>query len=145
MGISRWAGVLGRLIGLGLIVVLAGGLGGCRGDGEAGEKSAGGDMEEMASSDGEDGEEGEEDEEEAVPVALASLGRGRIESVLRFSTNLEAEREVQVLAESTREVRQLLVEEGDRVSRGAVLIRLEDDEQRTELERIEGQIAKAQR
>lgn len=32
----------------------------------------------------------QEDEDEAVPVEVATLGRGEIESVLRFSTNLEA-------------------------------------------------------
>jgi membrane fusion protein (multidrug efflux system) len=90
-----------------------------------------------------DGEEAEEDKEEAVPVQLASLGRGQIEAVLRFSTNLEAEKEVQVLAEAAREIKQLLVEEGDRVRRGQVLIRLEDEEQRTEVSRIESQLGKA--
>jgi membrane fusion protein (multidrug efflux system) len=96
------------------------------------------------STDKKDGEE-DEDEEEAVPVQLASLGRGQIEAVLRFSTNLEAEKEVQVLAEAAREIKQLLVEEGDRVRRGQVLIRLEDEEQRTEVSRIESQLGKARK
>ena len=65
--------------------------------------------------------------------------------MLRFSTNLEAESQVQVLSEASREVVQLLVEEGDKVRRGAVLLRLEDDAQRTELGRIEGQLTKARR
>jgi membrane fusion protein (multidrug efflux system) len=88
---------------------------------------------------------GDEDAEEAVPVEVVELARGRIESVLKFSTNLEAENEVQVFSEASRKVRQLLVEEGSEVRRGQVLIRLEDDEQRTALARAESQLKKAQR
>jgi membrane fusion protein (multidrug efflux system) len=103
-----------------------------------------GDGEESTASDeAEDEAEDGEDEEEAVPVQLTSLERGPIQAVLRFSTNLEAEKEVQVLAEAAREIKQLLVEEGDRVRRGQVLIRLEDEEQRTEISRIESQLGKA--
>lgn len=138
--------VLGQLVGLCLVVVLTVGFGtGCQRGGETGE---GGDAEGTEeTSDNEDSENGEdgEQEEEAVPVALTQLSRGRIESVLRFSTNLEAERQVEVLSESSREVKQLLVEEGDDVRRGQVLIRLEDSAQRTELARIESQLEKAGR
>lgn len=85
----------------------------------------------------------EEEEKEAVPVEVVSLGRGKIESILRFSTHLEAEREVQVLAEATRRVTALLVEEGDDVRAGQALARLQNEEQRTELARVESQLAKA--
>ena len=93
-----------------------------------------------------DGED-EEDEEEAVPVEVVALERGPIETVLRFSTNLEAENDVQVVSRATRQlqVRQLLVEEGAEVGRGQVLLRLENAELRTALARIEGQLAKARR
>ena len=124
MGISKWRSALARVVGLTLVVLLAGGFSsGCRGSGN-GDDGGGEETEQSASEDSDEeksGEgEGDEDEngDEAVPVALASLGRGRIESVLRFSTNLEAESQVQVLAESSREVRQLMVEEGDLVRRG---------------------------
>lgn len=89
------------------------------------------------------GDEEEDEEKEAVPVEVVSLGRGKIESILRFSTHLEAEREVQVLAEATRRVTALLVEEGDDVRAGQVLARLQNEEQRTELARVESQLAKA--
>ncbi|MFQ5349801.1 MAG: efflux RND transporter periplasmic adaptor subunit [Thermoanaerobaculia bacterium] len=94
---------------------------------------------------GEDGTE--EDEEEAVPVEVVALERGPIETVLRFSTNLEAENDVQVVSQATRQlqVRQLLVEEGAEVGRGQLLLRLENAELRTALARIEGQLAKARR
>jgi membrane fusion protein (multidrug efflux system) len=139
--------VLARLVGLCLVVVLAVGFGsGCqRGEGTGEGGDADGAEETSDKEDSENGEDGEVEEEEAVPVALAQLTRGRIESVLRFSTNLEAERQVEVLSESSREVKQLLVEEGDNVRRGQVLIRLEDSAQRTELARIESQLEKAGR
>jgi membrane fusion protein (multidrug efflux system) len=149
-----WKAFLGRLGMLCLSVLLVSGSAACRGGGadegaEGDEKTSESAEKESKKEDGEEGDEGDEgddeEEEEAVPVALATLGRGRIESVLRFSTNLEAEQQVQVLADSPRKVTALLVEEGDRVRRGAVLIRLEDDEQRTELERIESQLTKSRR
>lgn len=83
--------------------------------------------------------------EELPPVEAIPLGRGSIESVLRFSTNLEAESEVQVFSQAARQVTSLLVEEGDSVSKGQVLLRLQDDEQRSELSRTESQLKKAQR
>jgi membrane fusion protein (multidrug efflux system) len=97
-------------------------------------------------SDGENGDE-EEDEEEAVPIEVVDLARGRIETVLRFSTNLEAENEVQVVSQASRQlpVVQLLVEEGDDVRKGQVLLRLQNDELKTALERTRGRLAKAQR
>jgi len=90
------------------------------------------------------GGEGEK-AQEAVPVEVVDLSRGEIEAVLRFSTNLEAESAVAVYSQAARQVRQLLVEEGDRVAKGQVLLRLQDDEQRTSLAKVESQLAKARR
>ena len=84
--------------------------------------------------------EDEEPEDEDVPVEVVSLERGRIESILRFSTNLEAESEVQVFSEAARKVIRLNVEEGDKVRQGQVLIRLQNEEQQTELARVESPI-----
>ena len=143
------------LLALALIVVASMGVACSRDGGEDGD--AGAESAEKGDDNGDDGKSGkrkkgkdedseeEEEKEEAVPVEFAELGRGRIEALLRFSTNLEAENEVQVLSEAARQVRQLLVEEGDEVSRGQVLIRLQDDEQRTALARTESQFARAQR
>jgi membrane fusion protein (multidrug efflux system) len=83
--------------------------------------------------------------DEAVPVEVAALGRGPIEEVLRFSANLEAEQAVGVYAQAARQVTELEVEEGDRVGKGQVLVRLQDGEQRTQLAKVESQIVKAQR
>ena len=102
----------------------------------------GGDSKDKKSDSGQDGEE--EKEDEAVPVEIATLEHGRIESILRFSTNLEAESEVQVFSEANRRVTQLLVEEGDIVRQGQVLIRLQSEAQQTELARVKSQLENAQ-
>jgi len=94
-----------------------------------------------------DGDKDGEDEkkEEAVPVEVAALERGAIESVLRFSTNLEAESQVQVFSQAKRLVTELLVEEGDSVRRGQVLLRLQNQEQHSALDKVTTQLAKAER
>ena len=83
--------------------------------------------------------------EEAVPVAAVALERGTIESALRFSATLEAERDVRVYAEAQRRVVELRVEEGDAVRVGALLIRLQDDEQRSALNKAEIELRQATR
>jgi len=128
---------------LALLMVAFAGVSCSRGEGS--EDDSGSDSAQGSKSSDEDSDGDDEDAEEAVPVEVVSLGRGRIESILKFSTNLEAENEVQVFSESARKVRQLLVEEGSEVRRGQVLIRLQDDEQRTALARAESQLKKAQR
>jgi membrane fusion protein (multidrug efflux system) len=84
-------------------------------------------------------------EPEGVPVAALPLRRGPIESVLRFSTHLEADRSVEVLAEAARQVEELLVEEGSRVQVGDTLARLRAEEQRSALEKVTSQLEKARR
>ncbi len=108
-------------------------------------ETAGDDSGESAEkAEGEDGEE-EEKKEDAVPVEVADLFTGEIEAVLSYSTNLEAESHVQVHAQASRQVVRLLVEEGDRVRKGAVLVRLMDDEQRNNLAMAKSDLAKARR
>jgi membrane fusion protein, multidrug efflux system len=82
---------------------------------------------------------------EALPVEVEPLARGEIEAVLRYSTNLEAEDAVEVLAEASQKIARLLVEEGRSVSRGQLLVVLYDEEARTALDKVETQLAKAQR
>ena len=88
---------------------------------------------------------GEDRREEAVPVEVFALERGTIESALRFSATLEAERDVQVLAEAQRRVVELRVEEGDAVRAGSLLIRLQDDAQRSALNKSEIELRQATR
>ncbi len=90
-------------------------------------------------------DDSDEKEEEAVPVEVAALARGPIESILSFSANLEAEDHVQVFSQAKRLVIDLKVEEGDRVRRNQVLLRLQDEEQRSAVQKVESQLAKAER
>ena len=84
-------------------------------------------------------------EPQAAPVEVATLARGSMEAILRYSADLEAEKSVPVHSQSPqlRRVVQLLVEEGQRVSRGQLLAKLQDDEQRHGMARVQGQITKA--
>lgn len=90
-------------------------------------------------------EDGEKEEDPSIPVEVVSLDYGSIEAVLRFSTNLEAERQVTVLSESARRVQQLLVEEGDQVRKGQVLLRLQNEEQKTTLAKVDSELRKVER
>jgi membrane fusion protein (multidrug efflux system) len=99
----------------------------------------------QASENGPDSKDDTAAEDKTVPVEVAALETGPIEEVLRFSTNLEAEQAVGVFSQAARQVVELRVEEGDRVSRGQVLLRLQDDEQQNELAKVEGQLARARR
>ncbi len=95
---------------------------------------------------GKDGEEDEEEKkEEAVPVEVIELKLGAIESVLNFSANLEAEKQVMVMSQAKRLVTELLVEEGDPVERGTALLRLEDEEQLSAMAKVKRQLEKAER
>jgi len=113
-------------------------------DGDGGSKSSKQDERRRKDRDG-NGEGDEPKEAEAVPVEVAELERGVIESVLRFSTNLEAEREVEVFSEAARRVEELKVEEGDEVRKGELLVRLQDAEQRTTLAKAQTEHDKAKR
>ena len=87
----------------------------------------------------------EKRKEEAVPVEVAALAHGEIEALLRLSSNLEAEREVRVFAEAPRRVTQLLVEEGDPVRKGQLLVQLQDEEQRSALAKAEIELKESRR
>jgi membrane fusion protein (multidrug efflux system) len=66
--------------------------------------------------------------DEAVPVSVARPRVGRIPATLTFNSTVEAEGSVDIYPEIPGLVKQLLVEEGDRVQKGALLVALEDDE-----------------
>jgi len=83
--------------------------------------------------------------EEPLPVEVAELSRGEIRSVLNFTTALEAERSVDVLAEASREVVELDVEEGDTVKANQLLARMEDGVQRSALEKAKTSLDQSRR
>ncbi len=91
------------------------------------------------------GGNGEERKVEAIPVEVTALEEGRIEATLRFSATLEAERDVVIYAEATRRVIKLLVEEGDTVRKGQLLVSLQDEEQRAALAKTTRQLDQRKR
>jgi membrane fusion protein (multidrug efflux system) len=95
--------------------------------------------------DGRGGADDGEKKVEAIPVEVSPLEEGLIEATLRFSATLEAERDVQVYAEATRRVINLLVEEGDRVKKGQLLVNLQDEEQRSALAKAKSQLDQRRR
>jgi membrane fusion protein (multidrug efflux system) len=72
-----------------------------------------------------------DNKDQAIPVEVATVARGPIEAVIEHSTHLEAEEAVKVTARTANRVTQLLVEEGDVIQRDQVLVRLENDIQKT--------------
>jgi membrane fusion protein (multidrug efflux system) len=79
----------------------------------------------------------------SVLVELAEVQRGMIEEVLERSSALEAEAQVEVLARTRNPAVELFVEEGDKVSKGQVLLRLENDRQQTDYNQALGQLEQA--
>ena len=69
--------------------------------------------------------------DQALPVEVTTIARGGIEATFRNSTHLEAEEEVKVFARTANRVTELLVEEGDQVKKDQVLLRLDNDIQKT--------------
>lgn len=82
--------------------------------------------------------------EKEVLVELAELNHGLIESILERSASLEAEAQVQVMTRTSNPALELFVEEGDKVTKGQVLLRLENDKQRTDYNQAKGRLDKAQ-
>jgi len=81
--------------------------------------------------------------DEALPVEVTNLVRGSIEATLRNSTHLEAEEEVKVFARTANRVTELLVEEGDVVKKDQVLLRLDNDIQKTAYGKAESNLEEA--
>lgn len=89
-------------------------------------------------------DEKDQKRDEAVPVEVAAISRGHIESIIKTLGDLEAEHEVKVFARAANIVTKLLVEEGDEVQGGQLLVKLEDDAQKIALAKAQSQLEKAQ-
>jgi membrane fusion protein (multidrug efflux system) len=86
---------------------------------------------------------GKDAKDEALPVEVIAISRGEIEATIRNSTHLEAEEEVKVFARTANRVTELLVEEGDTVKKDQVLLRLDDDIQKTAFAKAQARLDKA--
>jgi len=73
----------------------------------------------------------------AIPVKTEKVRRGDMDAYVQTHARLEAERSVEVLARATGLVEELAVEEGDRVSEGQVMVRLEKEELQLRMQQAE--------
>ncbi len=89
--------------------------------------------------------EEEEEDTPPVPVEVTQPERGDIFAVYSGTAPIEAFAEADVVAKVAGEVRQIAVEEGDLVSQGALLARLDGDRLRLELGESEANLRKLQR
>lgn len=103
-------------LALGALLLLAAGCGSSSGEGAAAAEQA-------------------EPEEDAIAVEARPVERGSITSAYGTSATLRADKQATVIARTRGVVRELLVEEGDRVRADQPLARLENDEQRIEYEK----------
>ncbi|MCY4351654.1 MAG: efflux RND transporter periplasmic adaptor subunit, partial [Gemmatimonadetes bacterium] len=65
---------------------------------------------------------------EGVPVKVSVVGTGKISQHVLYSATVEAEEAIDIYARGSGLVRRVLVEEGENVREGQVLIELVDDE-----------------
>ena len=79
-----------------------------------------------------------------VLVELAEVNVGPIEKILERSAPLEAEAQVQVNARTSNPAVDLLVEEGDKVKKGQILLRLENDRQKNDFDSAKSLLDKEQ-
>lgn len=87
----------------------------------------------------------EEEETPPVPVEVTRPERGEIFAVYSGTAPIEAFAEADVVAKVAGEVREINAEEGDLVSQGALLARLDGDRLRLELGESEANLRKLQR
>ena len=87
----------------------------------------------------------EENETPPIPVETSRPERGDVFAVYAGTAPIEAFAEADVIAKVDGEVRELFVEEGDRVRAGEVLARLDGDRLRLELNESAARLRKLQR
>jgi membrane fusion protein (multidrug efflux system) len=86
-----------------------------------------------------------EEETPPVPVETSIPVRGDVYAMYTGTAPIEAFAEADVIAKVAGEVRELLVEEGDEVSKGQVLARLDGERLRLELNESEAKLRKLKR
>ncbi len=79
---------------------------------------------------------------EAIPVEAANVTRGDVSAYYATTATLEAENEADVVAKISGVIKQVLVEEGDRVNAGQALAILDEEQYRLEVTRAEANLAR---
>ncbi len=114
------------------IALLVLGLSACARDGVAGDKTAA-------------EKDAQAKAEAAIPVEVARPVRGEMLAMYSGTATLEAEADAEIIAKVGGEVRQIFVEEGDRVRAGQVLAQLDDRQLRLQAAQTRAALAKAER
>jgi len=94
---------------------------------------------------GNDAENSEEEETPPIPVETSTPVRGDVLAVYSGTAPIEAFAEADVIAKVEGEIREVLVEEGDEVTSGQVIARLDGDRLRLELNESRARLRKMQR
>jgi RND family efflux transporter MFP subunit len=87
-------------------------------------------------------ENGDEEKEPVVPVEVAAVSMGDISAYFTGTATVEAEEETGVVAKVGGVVEEILVEEGDYVTSGTVLARLDDEMIAVQLEQAKADLKK---
>lgn len=77
-----------------------------------------------------------------VPVEVATAARSAVVAAFQGTSNLVAEAEAEVVPKTGGVVLEIMVEEGDKVSAGQVLARLDSDRQRLNMKQSEANLRK---
>jgi membrane fusion protein (multidrug efflux system) len=93
---------------------------------------------------GKDGDKAK-DEVPAVPVEVAATQRAEMAAVYTGTAPVESERKAGVVTKVSGEIRQILVDEGQRVRAGQLLARLDGDQLRLEVALAEATMRKLER
>jgi membrane fusion protein (multidrug efflux system) len=91
------------------------------------------------------GKDGAKDEVPAVPVEVATTQRAEMAAIYNGTAPVESERRAGVVAKVQGEIRQILVDEGQRVREGQLLARLDGDQVRLEVALTEATMRKLER
>jgi len=94
---------------------------------------------------GDDQSDQDKDEAAAIPVETVKPMRADIDAKYSGTAPIEAYADATVIAKVGGEVREILVEEGDDVTRGQVMARLDGDRLRLEKNQAEANLRKAER
>ena len=131
---------------LSLLIVLVSVLAGCGRDhdGESGESNADSAAVSDTTSD-KDQDQTDEEDDDPVPVNVAVLGRGPHRVRHPGLGHTGSRDRGRCGRRSGRRVQKIHVEEGDRVRAGQLLLRLQDEEQRSIVAKTESRLAKAER
>ncbi len=84
----------------------------------------------------------DENKEDKPFVEVSKVVKGDMERTLKYSSAVSFEKGAQVLARASGEVVKLYVEEGDKVQKGEIMARLDDDAEQAALEDAELELEK---